>query len=163
MIPVFSVVGSQSNIGKTTILCNLIIELKARGYRVGTIKHDVHGFEIDHPGKDTWRHAQAGADIVTISSPNKIAIIEHLKKEYNLDEVISKINNVDIIITEGYKQENKPKLEIFRKEISNKICSNDEELFAIITDVPIDKKVPQFNFSQIKEIVDLIENKFLKS
>ncbi|HOE57494.1 MAG TPA: molybdopterin-guanine dinucleotide biosynthesis protein B [Bacillota bacterium] len=163
MIPVFSIVANGSKVGKTTLLCRIVEELKSRGYRVCTVKHDVHGFEIDHPGKDTWKHAQAGADIVVISSPKKIAMIEHLNSEYTLDEVLSKINNVDIIITEGFKQENKPKLEIFRKEVSKEIFSKDEDLFAIVTDTPIKKEIPQFDFSEIKEIVELIENKFLKN
>jgi len=60
MIPVFSIVANSSKVGKTTVLCDIIRELKSRGYRVCTIKHDVHGFEIDHPGKDTWKHSQAG-------------------------------------------------------------------------------------------------------
>lgn len=160
MIPVFSVVGSKSNVGKTTVLCNIIKELKARGYKVATIKHDVHGFNIDHPGKDTWMHAEAGSDIVAISSPKGMAIIEKLEEEYSLDEVIKKIKNVDIIITEGYKKENKPKLEVFRKEITDKLISKDEELFGIITNEIFDKKVPQFNFGQIQELVDLMEEEF---
>jgi molybdopterin-guanine dinucleotide biosynthesis protein B len=163
MIPVFSIVGSKSNVGKTRVLCNIIRELRSRGYRVGTIKHDVHGFDIDHPGKDTWLHAQAGANVVTISSSKKMAIIEQLEEEYSLEDVINKINNVDIIITEGYKAENKPKLEVFRKEMSEKLCSKDDELFGIITDTPFNKTIPQFDFSQTKEIVDLIEEKFLKT
>lgn len=162
MIPVFSIVGTNSKIGKTTVLCNIIKELKSREYKVCTIKHDVHGFDIDHPGKDTWKHAQAGADIVAISSPKKMAMIEKVENEYRLDEIINRISNVDIIITEGYKQENKPKLEIFRKGLTNEIYSKDEDLFAIITDTPIEKEIPQFGFSEIKEVVDLIEKKFLK-
>ncbi len=162
MIPVFSIVANSSKTGKTTVLCNIVRELKLRGYRVCTIKHDVHGFDIDHPGKDTWMHAQAGADIVAISCPGKIAVIEQLEKEYTLDEILSKIHNVDIVITEGYKEENKPKLEVFRKGVSAGLHSKGEDLFAIVTDTPIDKEIPQFDFSQIKETVDLIENKFLK-
>lgn len=162
MIPVFSIVANSTKTGKTTVLCGIVRELKTRGYRVCTIKHDVHGFDIDHPGKDTWKHTQAGADIVAISSPGRMAMIEQLEKEYSLDEVTDKISNVDIIITEGYKQENKPKLEVFRKEVSKEIYSKDEDLFAIITNTPIDKEIPQFDFSEIKEAVDLIEEKFLK-
>lgn len=162
MIPVFSIVANSSKVGKTTVLCDIIRELKSRGYRVCTIKHDVHGFEIDHPGKDTWKHSQAGSDTVVISSPQKMAMIEKVEKEYSLDEIISKIHNVDIIITEGYKQENKPKLEIFRKETSKEIWSEKEDLFAIITNTPLNKDVPQYAFSEIKEAVDLIERLFLK-
>ncbi|HNT03475.1 MAG TPA: molybdopterin-guanine dinucleotide biosynthesis protein B [Bacillota bacterium] len=162
MIPVFSVVANNSKTGKTTVLCDIVRELKSRGYRICTIKHDVHGFDIDHPGKDTWKHAQAGSDFVVISSPKKLAMIEEVEKEYSLDEVISKISNVDIIITEGFKQERKPKLEVYRKEFPNEIWSKDEDLFAIITNTPLNKGVPQFDFSEIKEAVDLIESLFLK-
>lgn len=162
MIPVISIIASKSNVGKTTTLCEIIRELKSRAYRVATIKHDVHGFDIDHPGKDTWMHAQAGADIVAISSAKKIAIIEKIEEEYSLNEVISKIKNVDIIITEGYKYEDKPKIEILRKEISTSIFSKREQLIAIITDFKINNQVPQFNFSEIEELVDLIELNYLK-
>lgn len=162
MIPVFSVVGNESNVGKTTVLCGIIKELKLRGYRVATIKHNVSGFELDYKGKDTWKHWRAGADIVAISSQNKMAIIEKLENEYSLDEIIDKITDVDIIITEGYRNEHKPKLEVFRKEIGGGINSRDEELFGIITDMPLNKNIKQFSFYQIKEVVDLIEDKFLK-
>lgn len=162
MIPIFSIVGKNSNTGKTTVLCTIIKELKSRGYRVATIKHDVHGFDIDHPGKDTWKHGQAGSDIVMISSPEKFAMIEKVQVEYTLDQVIEKINNVDIIITEGYKRENKPKLEVYRKEAADELLCNDDELFGIVTDTPFDKNIPQFSFEQVKEIVDLIEERFLK-
>ena len=162
MIPVFSIVGKNSNTGKTTVLCNIIKELKSRGYRVATIKHDVHGFDIDHPGKDTWKHGQAGSDIVMISSPEKFAMIEKVQVEYTLDEILEKISNVDIIITEGYKRENKPKLEVYRKEAADELLCEDDELFGIVTDVEFDKDIPQFSFDQVKEVVDLIEGKLLK-
>lgn len=161
MIPVFSVVGSKSNVGKTTVLCNIIKELKIRGYRVATIKHHMSDFDIDHQGKDTWLHSQAGADIVSISSPKKMAIIEKLEEEYPLDEMVDKIKNVDIIITEGYKDGDKPKLEVFRKEIAEGLNSKDEDLFGIVTNEIFDKDIPQFDFDQIDRLVDLIENKFL--
>ncbi len=162
MIPVFSIVGKNSNTGKTTVLCNIIKELKSRGYRVATIKHDVHGFDIDHPGKDTWKHGQAGSDIVMISSLEKFAMIEKVQVEYTLDEILEKISNVDIIITEGYKRENKPKLEVYRKEAADELLCEDDELFGIVTDVEFDKDIPQFSFDQVKEVVDLIEGKLLK-
>jgi len=161
VIPIFSIVGKNSNTGKTTVLCNIIQELKKRGYKVATIKHDVHGFDIDHPGKDTWKHGQAGSDIVMISSPEKFAMIEKVEKEYTLDEVISKITNVDIIITEGYKRENKPKLEVFRAEAAECLLCEDHELFGLVTDVKFDKAVPQFNFTEIEKLVDLIVATFL--
>jgi len=75
MIPVISFVGN-SGVGKTTFLEKLIVILKARGYRLAAIKHDVHEFEVDYPGKDSWRLTQAGADIVVLSSADKLALIE---------------------------------------------------------------------------------------
>ncbi|ABW18650.1 molybdopterin-guanine dinucleotide biosynthesis protein B [Alkaliphilus oremlandii] len=161
MIPAISIVGKNSNTGKTTVLCNIIQELKKRGYRVATIKHDVHGFDIDHPGKDTWKHGQAGSDIVMISSPQKFAMIEKVEKEYTLDEIISKIDNVDIIITEGYKRENKPKLEVFRTEAAECLLCEDHELFGLVTDVKFDKDVPQFGFTEVEKLVDHIVELFL--
>lgn len=161
MIPVFSIVGKNSNTGKTMVLCNLIQELKKRGYRVATIKHDVHGFDIDHPGKDTWKHGQAGSDIVMISSPEKFAMIEKVQQEYTLDEIVSKIDNVDIIITEGYKRENKPKLEVFRTAAADCLLCKDEELFGLVTDIPFDRAIPQFAFEDVEKLVDHIVELFL--
>jgi len=87
MIPIILIVG-KSNSGKTTLIEKLVPELKRRGLKVGTIKHDVHGFELDQEGKDTWRHAQAGVDTVVISSPQKAACIKKVDVELTLDELI---------------------------------------------------------------------------
>ena len=81
MSPIVSVVG-RSNSGKTTLVVKLLRELKQRGYRVATIKHSDHDFEIDRPGKDTWGHYEAGADIVVISTPAKMAMIERLDAKF---------------------------------------------------------------------------------
>src|SRR5512146_1450381 len=104
LVPVVSVVG-KSNVSKTTFLEKLIPELVRRGYRVGTVKHDVHGFELDTPGKDTWRHRQAGSRAVAISGPDKIALFLGVEREAKLDEVAELIDGqVDLILTEGYKR-----------------------------------------------------------
>ena len=108
------------------------------------------------------KHRKAGADTVIISSPTKIASIKKVEERTKLDDIIEKIENVDIIITEGYGFENKPKMEVIRKELSDKLASRENELFAIVTDFPLETKIPQFNFSQVEEIVNLIEEKFLK-
>ena len=86
MIPIVSIVG-KSDAGKTTLLEKLIPELKRRGYRVATIKHDAHQFEIDHPGKDSYRHFHAGADWTIIGSPAKLALVRRLERELSLDEI----------------------------------------------------------------------------
>ncbi|KUO48964.1 MAG: molybdopterin-guanine dinucleotide biosynthesis protein MobB [Desulfitibacter sp. BRH_c19] len=161
MAKMISLVG-RSNVGKTTHLEKVLREIKSRGYKVATIKHDVHGFDIDVPGKDTWKHAQAGADTVVISSPNKIAIIEKLSEEKTLDEIAEKLQNVDIIITEGYKRANKPKIEIVRMERGTEPLCDAKELLALVTDCDIDMDVPKFSFEDVSALVDLIEKKFIR-
>ncbi|MGI6684066.1 MAG: molybdopterin-guanine dinucleotide biosynthesis protein B [Bacillota bacterium] len=155
-IPVLSFVG-KSNSGKTTLLEKVIRELKKRGLRIAVIKHHTHEFEIDHPGKDTWRHGQAGADIVAISSPSKVAFIERRETELTLDEVISRISHVDIIITEGYKKENKPKIEVFRSAAHRELLSQPEELIAIASDIKWEIGVPCYHIDDFQGIATEIE------
>ncbi|MBS3983319.1 MAG: molybdopterin-guanine dinucleotide biosynthesis protein B [Dethiobacter sp.] len=160
-IPIVSVVG-KSDSGKTTLICGLLPELKRRGYRVATVKHDVHGFEIDKPGKDTWKHSQAGADIVIISSPAKIALLEKVDEELTLDEVIARISNVDIIISEGYKRNNKPKIEVFRSTVHDApLCTGEDNLIALASDLKLDLGVPVFPLDDYAGLAELIERRFL--
>lgn len=158
MIPVLSLVG-RSNCGKTTYLEKVISELKKRGYKVGTVKHDVHGFSMDKPGKDTWRHAQAGADIVCISSPDKMAMIKKVDEELLLDDVLSYIDSVDIIFTEGYKREAKQKIEVFRQAVCDSPLCNKEELLAMASDKIIYPDVPHFDLDDAAGLVDLLINR----
>ncbi|MDN5348022.1 MAG: molybdopterin-guanine dinucleotide biosynthesis adapter protein [Clostridia bacterium] len=160
MVPIISVVG-KSNVGKTTLMVKLIKELKSRGYRVATVKHDTHGFDIDHPGKDTWKHAEAGADIVIISSPQKFALIEKVEQEKSLDEIAARIEGVDLIITEGYKRGNKPKIEVHRAAVSGELLCRPEELLAVATDEPLDIRVPCFDLNDAPGLVNLLEEKVL--
>lgn len=156
MIPVISIVG-KSNCGKTTYLEKLIAELKSRGYKIATIKHDVHGFDIDKPGKDTWRHAQAGADIVCISSPWKMAMIKKVDQELLLDQVVEYIDGVDIIFTEGYKRESKRKIEVFRQEACDAPLCSKEELLAMASDTKIHEGVPTFDVNDAVSMADFLE------
>ncbi|MDA8228604.1 MAG: molybdopterin-guanine dinucleotide biosynthesis protein B [Desulfitobacterium hafniense] len=156
-IPVISIVGQGSNSGKTTLLEKLIREGKNRGWRIATIKHDVHGFEIDIPGKDSWRHAQAGADIVVLSSPKKIAVLEAVTEDSSLDEIISRIKGVDLILTEGYKRNDKPKIEVFRSEVHKELFCKPEELFAIASDVKFENGVPCFELDDARGICDMVQ------
>lgn len=157
MIPAVLVVG-YSNSGKTTLVIKLIKELKARGYRVATIKHHHKDFDIDVPGKDTWRHAEAGADTVVLASPGKVAVIEHNSTSRTLDDVIGKISNVDLIIVEGFKRENKPKIEVFRSEVHSELITPQEQLLAVASDVEF-SGIPTFGLDDAPGLVDLIEKK----
>ena len=162
-IPIVSVVG-KSNAGKTTLLEKLIPELVRRGYRVATVKHDVHGFEIDHEGKDSWRHKKAGAHTTIISSPGRIALIENVDHDHTLDEIRdSYVNNADIILTEGYKGNPFPKIEVYRAELKNEpLCKKDDNLLAFASDTKLNIGIPCFDINDAQSLVDLIENKFLK-
>lgn len=157
MIPVLSFVG-QSNSGKTTCLVKLIAEMKRRGYKVGIIKHHKADFAIDCPGKDTWRHAEAGADVVCISAPGKMAMINRVDNELSLNEIARRFSGVDLIFTEGYKQENKPKIEVFRKAVCKEPVARKEELLAVVGDVRLYEDIPLFEPDDPRPLADFIEN-----
>ncbi len=159
-MPIISVVG-RSGVGKTTALERIIRELKRRGYRVGTVKHDTHGFEVDRPGKDSWRHAQAGSDAVVISGPRQMALIRRLEREMPLDEVVRLMGDVDLVLTEGYKQGDKPKIEVTRQECGTELLCRAEELIGLMADYAVNMPVPQFALDDAAGVVDLLENLYL--
>ncbi|MDO7786785.1 molybdopterin-guanine dinucleotide biosynthesis protein B [Desulforamulus aquiferis] len=155
-----AIVG-KSNAGKTTFIEKLIKELKLRNIKVCTIKHDVHGFDIDKPGKDTWRHAKAGADTVVISSPAKMAMISNVSEELTLDQLAQIVSlDTDIIITEGYKKSNKPKIEICRSERSEGLLCAPDELIALVSDMSWNIGVPVFELDDAVGVADLLESKY---
>lgn len=162
MIPIISVVG-KSGVGKTTFLEKLIAELKQRGLRVAIVKHDVHGFEMDRPGKDSWRLAQAGSDSVVIAAPRKLALIKRLEREMALGEIAALLTDVDIILTEGYKRGDAPKIEVSRRERGGELLCTPDELVAIVSDQTFDLDVPQFGLDDTGGLVDLLEGRFLSS
>ncbi len=155
-VPIVSLVG-KSGVGKTTALEQILREIKRRGYNVGTVKHDTHGFEIDRPGKDTWRHAQAGSDVVVISGPQKMALIRRVEGEMSLEKIVPLMGDVDLVITEGYKRGDKPKIEVTRQAWGTELLCQAEELIAIMTDYPVDMPVPQFALEDAAGVVDLLE------
>jgi molybdopterin-guanine dinucleotide biosynthesis protein B len=157
-IPVICVVGRAKS-GRTTLLEKLIRELKGRGYRVGTIKHHSHaGFEVDRPGKDTWRHAQAGSDHVVIAAPDKIASIRRVDQEPGLYDIVATMTDVDVVLTEGYMRTGQHRIEVVRAARSSEPICRPEELLAIATDVAINGyDVPQYELEDAARLVDLIE------
>jgi len=160
MPPVVSIVG-RSQSGKTTLIEKLIPELKKRGYAVGTIKHSHHDPDIDRSGKDSSRHKAAGADTVIFHSPGTIAMVRD-DHSGELDGLLGYFNDVDLVITEGYKSGNKPKIEVVRSARHSKpLLANDKYLIAVVTDVDLQLKVPKFGFEDVVPLVDMIEKKFL--
>lgn len=161
-IPIITVIG-KSGCGKTTLLEKVVAELKRRGYLLATVKHHSHrGFEIDTPGKDSWRFARAGSDHVVIASPDKIAAYRKIERELSLDEIAATISDVDLILVEGYKQAEKPSLEVLRAENSRDLIGSREQRFAVAADFPLDLGVPRFELDDVQGIADLIERRFLK-
>ena len=163
MIPIVSIVG-KSNSGKTTLLEKIISDLVGRGYRVATIKHNRHGFNIDHEGKDSYRHKKAGALITVVSSPHQLALVQDVDHDHSFDEIRDKfIQDADIILTEGFKVNDYPKIEVFRSELKRELISKKEDgLMAVASDVKLDVDVPCLDLNHPKAISDFIEINFLK-
>ncbi len=160
-IPIFSIVG-KSDSGKTSFIEKLIPELKKLNYKVGTIKHHVHSFEIDIPGKDSWRHSQSGADKVVISSPDKFALYGLVDQEMELDEIADKfLSDVDVIITEGYKSRNEEKIEVFRSEASPEPLCSADELIAIVTDDELNINVPRFRLNDAQGVARFLKKRMV--
>ena len=163
-VPVVSFVG-RSGVGKTTLLEKVISELKRRGHRVATIKHDAHGFEIDRPGKDSWRLAQAGSDIVVLASPDRLAVIARTQVEAGLEAIVAALPfPVDIVLTEGFKRERMPKIEVLREMCGEGVASSPSELLALATDHRgVGLEVPQYGLDDAAGLVDLLERTVLAS
>ncbi len=165
--PVVSIVA-KSGTGKTTLLEKLIAEMKRRGYKVGAVKHDAHRFNIDREGKDSWRLTQAGADIMLITSPDKLAMV----KQYQADQeptlaetVATYCDDVDIVLTEGFKRSTMPKIEVHRQDRSEKLLCRDEEhdpaLIAVASDSSLEVDVPLFDINDAQGLCDLIVKQYL--
>ena len=156
-IPCISIVG-RSGSGKTTLIEQLIPSLKARGARVGIIKHVAHDFEMDHPGKDTYRHFVAGADQVLIASDGKLALQKRLPRPMILPEICdAQFDDVDLILTEGRKAGPMPKIEVFRPEVhAQPVCGPDDDRIALVTDSEAAAECPVFRFGQVEALVTFI-------
>jgi molybdopterin molybdotransferase len=166
--PIVSIVG-RSESGKTLLMEQLIAEFKRRGYKIAALKHSHCGaIEVDQPGKDTWKFAQAGSEAVCISSPHKLAFIKKSDHDLRIDEVLPIIGpEFDLVLVEGFKRSNLPKIEVHRKELGNDLLCSPEELSAIVTDGPLDTpladsyKLPILSWADTASIADFIEKNFL--
>jgi molybdopterin-guanine dinucleotide biosynthesis protein B len=152
--PIVSFIGN-SNAGKTTLLEQVIRELKLKGYRVAIIKHSHHDIDIDRPGKDSWRYAQAGVDMVVISSPNKMAFIDYTAMELSLAQIeVLFSGKVDIVLTEGYKSDRTAKILVLGAEEEQ--LGREGEILATVSARVTPSGVPQFDSNDIANIVNLI-------
>ena len=161
--PVISIVG-KSGSGKTTLLEKLIPEIKRRGWKVGAIKHDAHRFEIDHPGKDSYRLKNCGASAVLISSSTKLAFVSDTCEDTSLFTLRdSFFRGFDMVLTEGYKIENPLRIEISRRDNTTELICGPGECMALVADWSPDGSAPVFGLDDVEKVADLIEDRFLKT
>ncbi len=154
-------VTGWKNSGKTTMVANLVGEFVDRGFRVATIKHAHHHFDIDHEGTDSWKHREAGAHEVALVSGERWALMHELdaESEPSLDDVIARMSPADIIVIEGYKREPHLKIETRRKETlkDDPLSETDSNIIAIASDYDIpDSDIPVFSQDMISDIADFI-------
>ncbi len=161
MPAIVSIVGN-SNSGKTTLIEKLIGELKSRCYRVATVKHTAHGMNLDQAGTDSWHHIQAGSDATAIVSREQVVLVRPVKSDITLDEVTRLFGeDYDIILVEGFKQENAPKIVVHRRE-AGPFPSSIKAPIAIATDEPVDSSVRQFSLDDAKGLAELLEKDFMQ-
>ncbi|WP_338551620.1 molybdopterin-guanine dinucleotide biosynthesis protein B [Paenibacillus sp. KS-LC4] len=131
---IIQIVGFK-NTGKTTLTAALVKQLAEAGFRVGTIKHDGHHFDIDHPGTDTWQHREAGAHKIAITSPHRTAIME--QRPTPLKELLQQFSDMDWVIVEGFKQECYPKIVLIREEEDEALVKQLEQVVAVAAWYPV--------------------------
>jgi molybdopterin-guanine dinucleotide biosynthesis protein B len=149
-----------SGAGKTTLLTRIIPRLVGRGLTVSTVKHAHHGFDVDHPGKDSYAHRVAGATEVLVSSTVRFALMHELRgeKELDLAQFLGKLSPVDLVIVEGFKREPHPKLEVYRAVVGKPcLYLDDPDIVAIASDQPMPQApIRSVLLEDIQTIVDLV-------
>jgi len=158
---ILSIVG-KSHSGKTTLLEKVIAELKRRNYKVAMVKHSHHANDLDKASKDTWRFTKAGSELSAINSLDHLAIYRKIDHFFDPQEISSFILwDYDIILTEGFKGSSYPKIEVHRAEQGHDLVSDPGTILAVVTDEPLDIKVPQLSKDDVNGIADLIEREIL--
>lgn len=162
--PIISIIG-QSGSGKTTLIEKLLPVIKSRGYKAGVIKHTHHQFEIDYPGKDTYRMYKAGAETVLIISKEKMAVIKNLSVEKSLKEVVNRFFlDADLVLVEGYKNQPGPKIAVTRSGMLPGVKT--EGLAAVIVNgrqtlaLKEDTSIPYFHMDEIEKVANWLEEIF---
>ena len=162
-VPIVSFVG-RSNSGKTTLIERVIPELVRAGYKVATVKHAGHGFDLDTEGKDSWRHKRAGASSVMVLSKGSMAMFADVSDQINVEEVRDRFldQTYALIIAEGWKHEGYPKIVIVREQVGD-IPVSTEGLLAVVSDKPVDLSVPRFGLDDVVGVAALLMKQFPRS
>jgi molybdopterin-guanine dinucleotide biosynthesis protein B len=152
-------IAGYSGSGKTTLIEKLIPELVMEGLKVSLIKHAHHEFDVDQPGKDSWRHRHAGASEVMIGSSNRWALMHELRgaPEPSLDDLLKHLSPCDVVIVEGWKFNSIPKVEVHRKLADKPLLfTDDKNVIAIATDEPLATELPQFGLEDAHGVAQFI-------
>lgn len=153
-------ISGWSGAGKTTLLAELIPLLTARGVKVSTIKHAHHEFDVDKPGKDSYRHREAGASEVLISSAKRYAIMHEHRgaPEPTLDELLTRLSPVDLVLVEGFKKSSHAKIEVWRATVGKSMLqTEDATVIAVASDAPVPNlTVPQLDANRPQQVADFI-------
>jgi molybdopterin-guanine dinucleotide biosynthesis protein B len=161
MPAIVSIIGNSES-GKTTLIEKLIRELKSRKYRVATIKHAPEGSTLDEPDKDTSRHLRAGSEATIISSKDKMALLKPVAPDITLHEMARILGeDSDIVLAEGFKQGDAPKIEVHRKDVGP-LLKDIKKLVAIATDEHLETKTRQFSLEDITALADFLEKGYIK-
>ena len=155
---VFSFVAACSNSGKTTLIEKIVMILRKKGLRVAVVKHASAGFDLDKPGKDSWRFQQAGAGTVVLVGPTQMAVIKNIEKDPTVEELQQWAGDADIIIHEGFKVFGKNRIEIFRQGISGSrpLALDDPSFLALVSDRPFDVKIPFFDLNDAEGVAEFL-------
>jgi molybdopterin-guanine dinucleotide biosynthesis protein MobB len=155
---IYGIVGYK-NAGKTGLMERLVSDIAGRGHSVSTLKHAHHSFDVDHPGKDSYRHRDAGAHQVLLSSRARWALMTELRDndEAPLSDLLQRLDPVDLILVEGYKRDSHPKIEAYRAENHHPILANsDPTVRAVASDSALQVTQPVFDLNDTKAIADFI-------
>ncbi|WP_322894426.1 MULTISPECIES: molybdopterin-guanine dinucleotide biosynthesis protein B [unclassified Yoonia] len=155
---VYGIVGYK-NAGKTGLMERLVTEIAGRGFTVSTLKHAHHSFDVDHPGKDSYRHRQAGAQQVLLASRDRWALMTELRgaDEPPLADLLAQLDPVDLVLVEGYKRDTHPKVEAFRAVTGNPLIAKDDPTVrAVASDTALTLDRPVFDLNDTSAIADFI-------
>ncbi len=158
---IVSFVAASSNSGKTTLLEKVVRILKERGLRVAVIKHASRGFTLDRPGKDSWRFREAGADAVMLVGPDEMALMKKISREPSLDELQMMVQDLDVVIREGFKKDEGNRIEVFRSGVSGEqpLSITDPSFLALVSDAPFSIAIPRFDLNDAASVADFITAK----
>ncbi len=153
-----SFVAASSSSGKTTLIEKVVRILKERGLRVAVIKHASAGFDLDKPGKDSWRFREAGADAVILVGPGDLALMKKIIREPTPDELELMVQDVDVVIREGFKKDKGNRIEVFRSGVSGEqpLCMTDRSFLALVSDIPVSIAIPRFDLNDAAAVADFI-------